>query len=343
MDFNKYKCPVCEKQFDDNDDIVVCPKCGAPYHRDCYQIKNKCIFPELHKEHKSWIELNKPDEPEEVPPVEVDNNIIICKHCGHKNPASANVCEICGFVLEKYNKNVPPFFGEDFYDNDDDGNNPFIRIGTINSDPFSDILHGLDNDKDYDGVSGKELISFIGPREFYYSFAFRSIKKRNYSRFNFASFFFFELWYFYRKQYLKGFICLSLTLLPLIMRLIASFFFSDEFKAQLIEQANAASYSNINTFVDWLYTNASTLEIAMYVLPELLLILVFVIKIFLAFNANKNYYRFAVKKIKKVKSLPLEENEDVLEKIRDAGGVNFSAAFCVFICEVILYFFIALL
>ena len=30
-------CPVCEQEFTDNDDIVVCPDCGTPYHRACWQ------------------------------------------------------------------------------------------------------------------------------------------------------------------------------------------------------------------------------------------------------------------------------------------------------------------
>ena len=31
MDFYKYKCPVCNKQFKEGDDIVVCPECGTPH------------------------------------------------------------------------------------------------------------------------------------------------------------------------------------------------------------------------------------------------------------------------------------------------------------------------
>ena len=29
------KCPVCQQPFTETDDIVVCPECGAPYHRAC--------------------------------------------------------------------------------------------------------------------------------------------------------------------------------------------------------------------------------------------------------------------------------------------------------------------
>ena len=34
-----YGCPCegCGKPLTLQDDIVVCPDCGAPYHRDCYE------------------------------------------------------------------------------------------------------------------------------------------------------------------------------------------------------------------------------------------------------------------------------------------------------------------
>ena len=57
MDFKGKICPVCSKEFENDDDIVVCPKCGAPYHRDCYSIEGKCIFPDLHRSKQSWKEV----------------------------------------------------------------------------------------------------------------------------------------------------------------------------------------------------------------------------------------------------------------------------------------------
>ncbi|MGN1051081.1 MAG: RING finger protein, partial [Acutalibacteraceae bacterium] len=48
MDYIGYKCPVCEKNFHADDDIVVCPECGAPHHRSCYEQIGKCAFSEKH-------------------------------------------------------------------------------------------------------------------------------------------------------------------------------------------------------------------------------------------------------------------------------------------------------
>lgn len=48
MDFYKYKCPVCNKQFKEGDDIVVCPECGTPHHRECYEQEEHCFYQDKH-------------------------------------------------------------------------------------------------------------------------------------------------------------------------------------------------------------------------------------------------------------------------------------------------------
>ena len=37
MEFTQYTCPVCQKRFVLGDDVVVCPECGAPHHRECFE------------------------------------------------------------------------------------------------------------------------------------------------------------------------------------------------------------------------------------------------------------------------------------------------------------------
>ena len=48
------ECPVCKNTFKDNDDIVVCPECGAPYHRTCYQKEGHCIYEDKHGTDQAW-------------------------------------------------------------------------------------------------------------------------------------------------------------------------------------------------------------------------------------------------------------------------------------------------
>ncbi len=48
MDFKNYICPVCNLRFNDDDDIVVCPDCGTPHHRECYKKEGNCFNAHLH-------------------------------------------------------------------------------------------------------------------------------------------------------------------------------------------------------------------------------------------------------------------------------------------------------
>ena len=48
------KCPVCEKEFANDDDIVVCPLCGTPHHRDCYKKNGECSNYDKHSEGFHW-------------------------------------------------------------------------------------------------------------------------------------------------------------------------------------------------------------------------------------------------------------------------------------------------
>ncbi|MEE0240886.1 MAG: RING finger protein, partial [Ruminococcus sp.] len=42
-DYTGQSCFVCQKPFEPEDDVVVCPECGTPYHRACWQHYGHCI------------------------------------------------------------------------------------------------------------------------------------------------------------------------------------------------------------------------------------------------------------------------------------------------------------
>ena len=64
MKYSNYKCPVCNNQFTEEDDIVVCPECGTPHHRKCYIENGKCANADKHGT----------NEPIEVEFVDVEDN-----------------------------------------------------------------------------------------------------------------------------------------------------------------------------------------------------------------------------------------------------------------------------
>ncbi len=49
MRYSGEKCPVCDNEFDLQSDIVVCPECGTPHHRKCWEETGKCKNSQLHE------------------------------------------------------------------------------------------------------------------------------------------------------------------------------------------------------------------------------------------------------------------------------------------------------
>lgn len=70
MDFTKYNCPFCGQAFKETDDVVVCPDCGTPHHRECWLKNGECFRADKHG-------LNEPVEVEfkDVEENENANNI----------------------------------------------------------------------------------------------------------------------------------------------------------------------------------------------------------------------------------------------------------------------------
>ena len=86
-------CPVCNEVFTDNDDVVVCPDCGAPYHRACWQKVGACVHADKHGTGFEWV----PDKAPEAPPEDLGERV--CPNCGAHNPADGRFCNHCGTPL----------------------------------------------------------------------------------------------------------------------------------------------------------------------------------------------------------------------------------------------------
>lgn len=70
--FLNEKCPVCNETFENDDDIAVCPECGAPHHRQCFKDNKRCGIHESHGEGFRWeATFVTPDDPETNPDEEI--------------------------------------------------------------------------------------------------------------------------------------------------------------------------------------------------------------------------------------------------------------------------------
>ncbi len=339
MDFLGKNCPVCSEKFQQGDDIVVCPKCGAPYHRECYKEKGKCIYPNLHKENKSWKEVYCQDEPKNENDGSDDDAVIICPFCGTKNEKDNGVCKNCGSYI--------PLAGNPY--NDPEHNNFDEQYGNIpnefkdanNVSPFSifiDPMGGVSEDEDFNGVTGAELSKFVKVNTPYYMQIFKKIKSIGKSRFNFMAFFFSGGWFLYRKQYLKGAI---ITILSFILN-IANSYISSFYAIQLWNKATESlvdagiNYATYQDYFSWIFKNCYDYEIWLMLAPYIINLISWVIMFWCGFSANRSYYKHSIKKIKHIKLV--KSNEDISNTIAVCGGVNTSIAWVIFVCYLILMF-----
>lgn len=84
-----YGCPCegCGKPLTLQDDIVVCPDCGAPYHRVCYEKLGRCIHSPAHASGYEW----------KFPYQDAD--LRTCPACGERTLRGESVCRCCGKAL----------------------------------------------------------------------------------------------------------------------------------------------------------------------------------------------------------------------------------------------------
>lgn len=93
-------CPVCGQPFQETDDIVACPQCGAPHHRECWKKEGHCHFAAAHGTSEQWKRPERQPGSSEAPaspPAGSPGKT--CPHCGKDNPEYAEFCSRCGREL----------------------------------------------------------------------------------------------------------------------------------------------------------------------------------------------------------------------------------------------------
>jgi len=221
MNYENEICMGCGKILTQNDDIVVCPECATPQHRECWKKNNRCVNENLHSPNFIWSPRNKEKLNEEPPKEEIKEvAVTTCPLCGHENPADADACENCGqpFVLYGYRLNretkiskkneevysyKPPFtIGED--------TSSFSSEPEIEQEGFN--FNGEILENTILGSSTKEFSIYIRAGVVKYYKKFKKAEKGNHLNFNFAAFFFGAFWFFYRKIWKAGILFLTLAM-----------------------------------------------------------------------------------------------------------------------------------
>lgn len=298
------KCIVCERIFTDDDDIVVCPDCGTPYHRGCYLEKGSCINTELHENGGSW-------KPEYVNPADNPDGEIVCPKCGETNPPLTLFCEKCGMPLAV----IPHGRAE----NDEEQNvsgqnpdNPFEPLFTVN---FSDPLCGLNPDEEFEDAKLSEIADYVGTNTFYFLPLFKIMKEtgRKFT-WNLPGLIFPEYYYGYRKMYGP---LILVTLVKMIISL-----------PLLINWLNV--YDMSGTILHSLFSGIDIHSADFALFMQITSVLSYAVIFVTATFTNWFYYRYVLNRISRIKfqigfpeENPTEEDKAKLkEKLQQKGGTS---------------------
>ncbi len=355
MDYKGIKCPVCDKPFTENDDIVVCPVCGAPYHRGCYKEKGACIFTDLHESGKTWAPPVPPDAPNTASELKDKE----CPNCGTLNAHSALFCNICGTSLtgapdehrntgyntqqNPNNANNPNSYNN--YNNPYGSYPPPQNNANYQSRGFGGVPFAFDpmggaNPAEFvaDNVTYGDVSKVVQQNTAYYLSVFRNIKSFGRSKFNFSAFLFSGGWLLYRKQYKAGIITTTIMFLLYIANLMLSCFVVNPITTHVIDNAGVSSsdlsYVQLaNLLSQYLMDNPS--QYLLFCLPLLCSALMLGIMIFVGVRANRMYLNHCVRTVQEIKSVSNTET-DLSAEYTARGGVNVVVTFCLLACYMIL-------
>ncbi len=284
------KCPLCGLEFTEKDDIVVCPECGTPSHRECYKNNNGCINKSLHGTGFEWKQSEIKSNSQELKR---------CPNCGAENSDENAHCFRCGALLDNHTESASDFSQEQRDESEPVfGSMPF---------PGGFVSTRIDDSTELDGVTVGELSEYVGTNKLYFLANFMRFGKYG-SKFsiNLTAFLFPYYYFFYRKMYLFGAVFLLADFLCGIPQMLV--YLPEMAKSLGITVLSTADFAFVDS--SWFVGIASAASLVSYAM-------MFIGGVF----ANYLYYRQAVHDIKEIKS-ETKVQTGYREAIAQKGGTS---------------------
>lgn len=281
------KCAVCNAYLFEEDDVVYCPECGAPHHRDCYSAIGHCGLEEFHGTDKQYKkpEPVKQEENREAPPVQ--SSIITCGMCGEKYETTEDVCPNCNAP------NVSKMGGR------------FVAF---------DFLGGVPANTDLgNGVTANEAKKFVASNTHRYIPKFLGFKKGKKASWNWLAFLTPCGWLMSRKMYLLGAIIGALQ--------IAFVMLAAPFNAAInqLDFSEAANYMESAVIMAENFSLIGEVALITAVIGSLLQL---VLRIIMGAFGDLIYRNRVITKVSEIKL----ESEEQGELYRKKGGISMAAA-----------------
>ena len=195
----KYKgvhCPYCDKELKESDQIVICPDCGAPYHKECAKEIGECLLKELHEKGEQW----------QPPRIQTDeekydgNALKRCSRCGTINPMDKLFCEVCGTALNRQEPDEEPPFVNRM--NESPFGSQQVPPNYIPYNPYTTPFGSVGPDEEIDGLPVKDLALYVQDNTPYFIPRFKAVAQTGKgSGWNWSAFFFDFYYFVYRKMW----------------------------------------------------------------------------------------------------------------------------------------------
>lgn len=282
-------CVRCHAYLFDDDDIVYCPVCGAPHHRDCYNEIGHCALEEFHGTDKQYDKVKSAEET--VPAREAERGHtgenaegdITCQMCGESYDFSLNACPKCGAP------NIAKAGGS------------FVSF---------DFLGGVPADCDIgEGVTADEAKRFVAANTPRYIPKFAILNKNNRTSWNWMAFFFPCGWMLSRKMYKNGVVSGLLTVIASLLYLPLS---------NAIYNLGFAENETYTDLMNNILVNISDIGAAVMIFASLGFILNLAIRFVSGIFGDYLYKCYTIDTVKKIRA----ESEDMDYDYRKKGGVN---------------------
>lgn len=316
-DYRNMSCAACGVVFDEDSDIVVCPECGAPHHRECWKAEGHCACEKDHANGYTWEperviignDLKQENDGSQKSSVEDTDEKIICPVCGNETPKSQKYCERCGYYLAHSREGA--------YSN-----------GNAKSE-FAELFD-FDESELIEGVPAGDVGKFVGSMWMYYIPRFVSfVRKKSNTSFNFTACLTHGLWFIARKMYGVG---AALAVLMLGITAYKAYFYN------ILYATFGNSISDITVFD--LLPEHRGLFFGMMVYGALV-ILQFAVMLLCGLFGNKLYMNFCTKKIKQINAKATAEHataEQFNEAIETEGGVALLQTCSIGLCYLIILY-----
>lgn len=280
-------CAKCHAYLFPEDDIVYCPVCGAPHHRECYNESGHCALEELHGTDRQYDKIKAREEAAvqtaEEHSGEKAEGLITCGMCHEKYDFSLNACPKCGAP------NIAKAGGS------------FVSF---------DFLGGVPADYDIgDGITADEAKRFVMANTQRYIPKFATLNKKNKASFNWLAFFFPAGWLFSRKMYKNGIITGLFTV-------ISTLFYMPLNNA--IYNLGFTGKESYTQMAEILLNNISKIGAAVLAMAMLGTVINLTVRLITAILGDYWYKNHTIAAIKTIRA----ESEDMDYDYRKKGGVN---------------------